>query len=110
MPVFNPSDIERIRGETVELKPFPVEGTKEEKSLARVPSQDGVKVLAQMFADRFSSSGSVPVEKKVFLNLNEASEYSGMPKAWLRRQIKSEELKAKLAGGWRIRRVDLENL
>ena len=31
MPVFNPADIERIRGETVEVKPFAEpEGTKEE--------------------------------------------------------------------------------
>ena len=110
MPVFNPIDVERIRSETMEVKPFPVAGAKEAKSLARVPSQDGVKLLAQLFAERLSSSRSVPVEQKVFLKLNEASEYMGMPKAWLRRQIKDGKLKAVLAGGWRIRRADLENL
>ena len=110
MPVFNPTDIERIRAETVEIKPFPVEAPKEAKSLARVPSQDGVKLLTQLFADRFGSSRSVAVERKVFLNLNEASEYMGMPKAWLRREIKNGNLKAILFRGWRIRRLDLEKL
>ena len=110
MPVFNPNDVERFRSETVDIKPFPVTAGKEAKSLARVPSQDGVKLLAQLFAERLSSSRSVPVEQKVFLKLNEASEYMGMPKAWLRRQIKDGKLKAVLAGGWRIRRADLEKL
>ena len=110
MPVFNPIDGERLRAETVEVKPFPVEAPKETKSLARVPSQDGVKLLAQLFEDRLSSSRSVAVERKVFLNLDEASEYMGMPKAWLRREIKSGNLKAILSGGWRIRRLDLEKL
>lgn len=110
MPVFNPIDVERIRSETVEVKSFPVGEPKEAKSLARVSSQDGAKLLAQLFAERLSSSRSVPVEHKVFLNLNEASDYMGMPKTWLRRQMKRGDLKAILSGGWRIRRADLDKL
>ena len=114
MPVFNPIDVERIRGETVDVQPFVPPPPQESKSLARVPSQasqasqDGVKLLAQLLGDRVASSQSVPLKQKVFLNLAESSEYMGMPKAWLLRQIKSGKVKAILAGGWRIRRVDLE--
>ena len=50
------------------------------------------------------------MEQKVFLNLKEAVEYSGMPKAWLMREIKSGKIEAIKAGGWRIRRADLEQL
>ena len=32
------------------------------------------------------------------------------PKAWLLREIKSENIKAIKVGGWRIRRTDLEQL
>ena len=110
MPVFNPRDIERLRSETVDLKPFPVEEAKEEKSLARRPSQDGTNLFAQLLADRLGSPQAVPLERKVFLNLDQASEYTSMPKGWLRRQIKSGELPAILSGGWRIRRADLEKL
>ena len=110
MPVFNPRDIERLRSETVDLKPFPVEEAKEEKALARRPSQAAGDVFAQLLADRLGSPQAVPLERKMFLNLEQASEYTGMPKGWLRRQIKSGELPAILSGGYRIRRADLEKL
>ena len=110
MPVFNPDDIEVIRAEMVQVEPFPVRDRGEGKALARLSSQGGVDLLAQLLADRLTPARSVPVEQKVFLNLKEAAEYSGMPKAWLMREIKSGEIKAIKAGGWRIRRADLEQL
>jgi excisionase family DNA binding protein len=110
MPVFNPTDIERLRRQTVDLKPFPVEEAKEEQALAPRPSQDGASLFAQLLADRLGSAQAVPLERKVFLNLEQASEYTGMPKEWLRRQIKKGDLPAILSGGWRIRRADLEKL
>ena len=67
-------------------------------------------LMTLCIADRISPARSVPVEQKVFLNLKEAAEYSGMPKAWLMREIKSGKIKAIKAGGWRIRRAELEQL
>ena len=109
MPVFNPDDIEAIRAEMVQVEPFPVKERGEVKTLARQTSRGGVELLAQLLADRMPPA-SVPVEQKVFLNLKEATEYSGMPKAWLMREIKSGKIKAIKAGGWRIRRAELEQL
>ena len=110
MPVFNPDDIEMLRAEMVQVEPFPVRERGDGKALARQTSQGRVDLLAQLLADRIPPAPAVPVAQKVFLNLKEASEYSGMPKAWLVREIKSGKIKAIKAGGWRIRRADLEQL
>ena len=110
MPVFNPDDIEALRAEMVKVEPFPVRERGEEKALVRQTRQRGVDLLAQLLADRISPASAVPVGQKIFLNLKEAAEYSGLPKAWLMREIKSGNIKAMKAGGWRIRRAELEQL
>ena len=110
MPVFNPDDIEALRAEMMQVEPFPVKERGEGKALARQTSQDRVDLLAQLLADRIPPAPAVPVAQKVFLNLKEAAEYSGMPKAWLMREIKNGKIKTIKSGGWRIRRSDLEQL
>ena len=110
MPIFNPDDIAALRAEMAQVEPFPVGERGEGKALARQTSQGRVDLLAQLLADRISPALNVPVEQKVFLNLKEAAEYSGLPKAWLMREIKNGKIKAIKAGGWRIRRAELEQL
>ena len=44
------------------------------------------------------------------MTLNEAAEYSGMPKSWLLQKIKQNELAAFKFRGWRVRRSDIEQL
>ena len=66
--------------------------------------------MAQLLADRIPPARAVPVEQKVFLNLKEAAEYSGLSKAWLMREIKAGKIKAIKTGGWRIRRSELLQL
>ena len=109
LPVYNPADIETIRKDTVELEPFPVAKQVEELAVAPQTRQRGLDLLAQMFTDR-SAAPRVPLERKLFLTLIEASEYSGMPRAWILQKIKADELAAIKARGWRIRRADLEQL
>ena len=99
-----------FQGTLGQVEPFPVKERGEGKALSRLPRQDGVDLLAQLLADRISSALAVPVGRKVFLNLNEAAEYSGLPKAWLVREIKNGNIKAIKAGEWRIRRAILEQL
>ena len=110
MPVFNPDDIEAMRAEAAQPKPFPVRERGGEKALVPRSRQGGVDLLAQLLADRISPAPAVPVEQKVFLNLKEAAEYSGLSKAWLMREMKSGKIKAIKTGGWRIRRSDLLQL
>ena len=112
-PVFNPDDIEAIRGNQDQIEAFPVAVGRSAPGAAlarRDTAISTVGVLAQLLADRLSPAPRVPVERKVLLNLREAAEYSGMPKAWLVREIKAGKLKAIKAGGWRIRRLDLEQI
>ena len=112
-PVFNPDDIEAIRSDQDQIEAFPMAAARSTPGSAlarRDTAVSRVGVLAQLLADQLSPAPRVPVERKVLLNLREASEYSGMPKAWLLREIKAGKLKAIKAGGWRIRRSDLEQL
>ena len=44
------------------------------------------------------------------MTLNEAAEYSGMPKSWLLQKIKQDELVAFKFRGWRVRRSDIDQL
>ena len=111
-PVFSPDDIEALRGQD-QIEAFPVATERNAPGTAlarRDTAVSTVGVLAQLLADRLSPAPRVPVERKVLLNLREAAEYSGMPTAWLLREIKAGELKAIKAGGWRIRRSDLEQI
>ena len=103
----------RHRGDQDQMEAFPVAAERSAPGAILAPRDTAVSTvgeLAQLLADRLSPAPRVPVERKVFLNLREAAEYSEMPKAWLVREIKAGKLKAIKAGGWRIRRADLEQL
>ena len=56
MPVFNPDDIEAIRAETAQPKPFPVGKRVEGKGPGSPVRQVrvGIDLLAQLLADRIS--------------------------------------------------------
>ena len=49
------------------------------------------------------------MERRIFLTMAEAAEFSGLPVAFLRRLIASGKLKAlKTGAGWRVSRLELE--
>ena len=100
---YNTDDIEAIRAEKVQVNPLPFSEQSGGKTLPRQTRPAGAGLLAQPLVDRQRSV--VPVEQKVFLDLKEAAEYSGMPKTWRIRGIKAIN-----AGGWRRRRSELEQL
>jgi len=54
--------------------------------------------------------GVVPIEKKVYLTLAEASEYSGLPVAVLMRLVAEKKIKRFEHRQWFLRRADLEKL
>jgi excisionase family DNA binding protein len=54
---------------------------------------------------------ALPIDRRIFLTLAEAAEFSGLPVVFLRRLMTSGKLKAlKTGAGWRIARVELERL
>ena len=78
----------------MQIAPFPVGKQGEEPVLTPPARQRGLDLFTQLFNERFAPSPRVPVERKIFINLNEAAEYSGIPKSWLLQKIKQDELAA----------------
>ena len=89
-----------LDGVLLQIEPFPVGKQGEGKALTPAARQRGLDLFTQLFNERFAPSPRVPVERKIFINLNEAAEYSGMPKSWLLQKIKQDELAAFKFRGW----------
>jgi excisionase family DNA binding protein len=61
------------------------------------------------FLQSKTSTSTVPVERRIFLTIPEAAQFSGLPVAFLRRLVASGKLKAlKTGSGWRISRAEME--
>lgn len=69
----------------------------------------GLEAAFLAFLQSKTPSSGVPVERRLFLTMAEAAEFSGLPVAFLRRLIASGKLKAlKTGAGWRVARLELE--
>ncbi len=109
--VLNPKDISKVKAETI--KPVSVPVTHEDTdgasgALVPLPSQNAAASLLTALAS--ATPPRVSVLNKLFLTLKEASEYAGLPVAYLRQVIGEGTLPALKTGGYRIRRADLEKL
>ena len=63
------------------------------------------------FLQSKTSTAIVPVERRIFLTIAEAAEYTGLPAGFLRKLRASGQLNAlKTGAGLRFRRTDLEEL
>ena len=62
------------------------------------------------FLQSLVAGPDVPLRDKLFLTVKEAVRFSGLPESTIRRLLRSGKLPGFKAGGWRIRRVDLEEL
>ena len=85
-----------------------------QSSYVHVKTDDLYRPNARFTQERLGYQVLTPFGKlgysQIFLTLKEAADYSGLPKAWLLRDIKSGKLQAIKAGGWRIRRSALDHL
>ena len=110
-PVYHPDDIEAIRAGTAQLEPFQVGARETAEGLAPARRNSGVDLLLQLLSNSGASAPAATAPRhKLFLTLKEAADYSGMSRGWLLGKIKAEELPAVKAGGWKIRRSDLEQI
>jgi excisionase family DNA binding protein len=79
-----------------------------------VTSTSGAAALETAFLAFLQSKTStaiVPVERRIFLTIAEAAEYTGLPAGFLRKLRASGQLKAlKTGAGLRFRRTDLDGL
>lgn len=110
-PVYHPDDIEAIRAGTAQLEPFEGGEPKPDAALAPARRNSGVELLLQLLSNPGAATPAATAPRhKLFLTLKEAADYSGMSRGWLLGKIKAEELPAVKAGGWKIRRSDLEQI
>jgi excisionase family DNA binding protein len=107
--VYHPDDVERVRAErNPDAAPFvmppapPDEAAQTEVVLASQNFQTPLEVLLR--------SMQRPASPRLFMTVEEAADYSGLPRGYLRGLIKEGKLGMKTGSGWRIRRADLETL
>ena len=104
-PVYSPEDLDRVK-------------TAQVPQVVVMPPQaeaGGVPALAPRvdlpsFLQSLVTGADVPLRDKLFLTVKEAVRFSGLPESTIRRLLRSGKLPGFKAGGWRIRRVDLEEL
>jgi excisionase family DNA binding protein len=107
LPVLHPEDVAKYEAKTVTpiaLKGAPKKLLKEVPNGAIVPSSARRDVAALMAG----LSQQVTLDKKFYLTLDEATQLSGLPKSFLIRKIREGLLPAVKAGGYRVRRIHLE--
>ena len=104
LPVYDPRDLEKVKdSQTVQVEVIaPAEAG---QPTALVPRVDLPSFLQTLFP-----ATDIPLRDKLFLNVKEAARYSGLPQSTIRRLIHAGKLPAVKAGGWRIKRSDLEQL
>ncbi len=104
--VLHPDDIEKLKAET--LPPLPDIPAGPSRKVPLLPARQ--ITAATLLAAMATTEGGVPLHRKLFLNIKEAAAFSGLPKSYLHRLVKEGSLPALRAGGYRIKRSDLEQL
>ena len=105
-PVYSPEDLDRVKNaqvpQVVVMPPQAEAGS--------VPALAPRAVELPSFLQSLVNGPDVPLRDKLFLSVKEATRFSGLPESTIRRLLRSGKLPGVKAGGWRIRRVDLEEL
>jgi excisionase family DNA binding protein len=116
--VYHPGDVERVRkernpeGDAFVVPPSQTPEMVDGKETAVVP-RTGEPTAAGAFAslmNQFGNGARVRLSERMFLNIKEASELTGLTQIYLTRRIKDGTLPAIRDGAWKIRRSDLEKL
>ena len=105
-PVYSPEDLDRVKAAQVpQVVVMPPQA-----EAGGVPALAPRALELPSFLQSLVSGADVPLRDKLFLTVKEAVRFSGLPESTIRRLLRSGKLPGFKAGGWRIRRVDLEEL
>ena len=105
-PVYSPEDLGRVKNaQTPQVAVLPPQA-----EAGGVPALIPPRVELPSFLQSLLSGADVPLRDKLFLTVKEAVRFSGLPESTIRRLLRSGKLPGIKAGGWRIRRADLEEL
>jgi excisionase family DNA binding protein len=91
----------------------PATAIQESQALATLPNTNIIngadRLAAALEALQPAKKGSVPIESKPLLKLDEASALTGLSRQALRTAIDDKKLKAQISGrAWRIKRTELD--
>jgi excisionase family DNA binding protein len=99
LAVLHPNDVAKLEEKT--LKPIAMQ-TPTSALLAVKPAQPDMAALSAVLQ-------RLKINEKLYLTLDEAAEYAGLPRSYIYKQIKQGVIHAVKMSGWRIKRKDLEN-
>ena len=106
LPVYDPADLQQIKDLQTPHVEIVTQADPQQQQSALVPRSD---LLPSLLQNLFPSD-NLPLRDKLYLTLKEAARFAGLPQATIRRLIHAAKLPAVKAGGWRIKRSDLEQL
>jgi excisionase family DNA binding protein len=109
--VLHPDDVAKLEAETVKpvsMPPELIEVPATTQPATKPATAGWVAELANLAKGILQEQPRVRLSEKFMLTLNEASELSGLPHAYLLRKVRSGEIPAIKVPGWRIKRADLE--
>jgi excisionase family DNA binding protein len=100
LAVLHPDDVAKLEGKT--LKPLTMQSLATTLPAVNPPQPD-MTALSALFQPRLK------INEKLYLTIDEAAEYAGLPRSYIYKQIKQGVIHAVKMAGWRIKRKDLEN-
>ena len=108
LPVYDPDDLQKIKDSHIPRVEIITQAEAPQQQPALVPRADLLPLLLQTLFP--SDLPDLPLREKLFLTIKEAARFAGLPQATIRRLIHAAAIPAVKAGGWRIKRSDLEQL
>ena len=105
LPVYDPDDLQKIKETHIPRVEIITQADAPQQQPALVPRLD-----LPSFLQSFGTGADVPLRDKLFFSVKEAARFAGLPQATIRRLIHASKIPAFKAGGWRIKRSDLEQL
>ena len=107
LPVYDPDNLQQIKDSQIPRVEVVPQAEAPQQQPALVPRADLLPLLLQTL---FPSDLPDLPRDKLFLTIKEAARFAGLPQATIRRLIHAAAIPAVKAGGWRIKRSDLEQL
>ena len=110
LPVYDPDDLQKIKDSQIPRVEIISQAEAPQQQPALVPRADLLPsdLLPSLLQTLFPVD--LPLRDKLFLTIKEAARFAGLPQATIRRLIHAAAIPAVKAGGWRIKRSDLEQL
>ena len=105
LPVYDPDDLQKIKDSQIPRVEIVSQAQAPQQQSDLVPRADLLPSLLQNLLP-----SDLPLRDKLFLTVKEAARFAGLPQATIRRLIHAAKIPAVKAGGWRIKRSDLEQL